>query len=252
MERLWLFSQTRLGPGPRQQGRQVQGVGSLVCTSKARKMRVPLARARGGAPQQVWLPCFARSAEDACCCSCFQSIPGAWRSGFGGTPSAHGASRERRRRPSATVFRPAEKLLPPLSYVLERLLADFASEPGFLPGRNPVDTFCDGAALLAFWFARDDDVAVPVRPPCNVFESQFHWHRLLLDPLGGYLPRHRRASTGRRCGKRLFRFPWCRAQRTLDPRRYRGRSRGEPPTDVRGILSGTGRGGFGDQREHRC
>ncbi len=29
MVRLWLLSQTRLGPGPRQQGRQVQAVGSL-------------------------------------------------------------------------------------------------------------------------------------------------------------------------------------------------------------------------------
>ena len=55
-------SQTRLGPGPRQRRRQVQEEGSLpgmqwrapqaVCTSAARKIRVPLARARGGASQE--------------------------------------------------------------------------------------------------------------------------------------------------------------------------------------------------------
>ncbi len=33
MVRLWLLSQTRLGPGPRQQGRQVQAVGSLPARS---------------------------------------------------------------------------------------------------------------------------------------------------------------------------------------------------------------------------
>ena len=54
-------SQTRLGPGPRQQGRQVQEVGfptrnkmeggrRPVCTSEARKIGVPLARARDGRP----------------------------------------------------------------------------------------------------------------------------------------------------------------------------------------------------------
>ena len=42
--------ETRLGPGPRQRGWQVQGVGSLVCTSEARKIRVPLVRARSRAP----------------------------------------------------------------------------------------------------------------------------------------------------------------------------------------------------------
>src|SRR5271168_5392971 len=56
-------SQTRLGPGPRQQGRQVQEVGfptrneveggrRPVCTSAARKIGVLLARARDGVPQQ--------------------------------------------------------------------------------------------------------------------------------------------------------------------------------------------------------
>src|SRR3984885_14571419 len=60
-------SQTRLGPGPRQQGWQVQEVGfptrneveggrRPVCTSAARKIGVPLARARDGVPQQAWLP----------------------------------------------------------------------------------------------------------------------------------------------------------------------------------------------------
>ena len=56
---------------------------------------------------------------------------------------------------------------------------------------------------------------------------------------------------GRRGGKRLDRFPWCRAERSLDPRRYRGRSRGEPSTEVRGIPSRTGRGAAGDQGERR-
>jgi hypothetical protein len=57
-------SQTRLGPGPRQQGRKVQEEGSLpgtewrasvakVCTSAARKIRVPLARARDGVPERT-------------------------------------------------------------------------------------------------------------------------------------------------------------------------------------------------------
>ena len=72
-------SQTRLGPGPRQQGRQVQVAGSIpwraaasgtegrseaeVCTSAARKMRVPLARARDGVPQEglVSLPRSAKT-----------------------------------------------------------------------------------------------------------------------------------------------------------------------------------------------
>jgi hypothetical protein len=57
---LWLFSQTRLGPGPRQQGRQVQEPDSFpegravvcpVCTSAARKIKVALARARDGVHQ---------------------------------------------------------------------------------------------------------------------------------------------------------------------------------------------------------
>src|SRR5271156_671825 len=65
-------SQTRLGPGPRQRRRQVQEEGSLpgmqwrapeaVCTSAARKIRVPLARARGRASQQACTPRVARSA----------------------------------------------------------------------------------------------------------------------------------------------------------------------------------------------
>jgi hypothetical protein len=71
---LWLFSQTRLGPGPRQQGRQVQEEGfptlgtersaewmgrsvAEVCTSEARKIGgCLLSRARDGVPQQAWFP----------------------------------------------------------------------------------------------------------------------------------------------------------------------------------------------------
>src|SRR5260370_42488839 len=72
--------QTRLGPGPRQQGRQVQEVGfptrneveggrRPVCTSAARKIGVLLARARDGVPQEAWFPCFARSAGEHFACA---------------------------------------------------------------------------------------------------------------------------------------------------------------------------------------
>ena len=74
MVRLWLFSQTRLGPGPRQPGWQVQGVGSLVCTSERGPRRMllsagvgsaedcgkPLVRARSGEP----LPCLYLNVKD--------------------------------------------------------------------------------------------------------------------------------------------------------------------------------------------
>src|SRR5277367_3056523 len=74
--RLWLFSQTRLGPGPRQRRRQVQEEGSLPsersgeggakrrsAQAKARKIRVPLARARGGASQEGLVSLHQRSAQ---------------------------------------------------------------------------------------------------------------------------------------------------------------------------------------------
>src|SRR3984893_1243069 len=59
-------SQTRLGPGPRQQGRQVQEVGfptrneveggrRPVCTSAARKIGVPLVARQGRSPFHVFL-----------------------------------------------------------------------------------------------------------------------------------------------------------------------------------------------------
>ena len=65
-------SQTRLGHGPRHRGRQVQGVGKVAFRPAAgRRKRIPgaarsffhrLARARSGAPQQAWFPCWARNA----------------------------------------------------------------------------------------------------------------------------------------------------------------------------------------------
>jgi hypothetical protein len=72
-------SQTRLGPGPRQQGRQVQGEGYLPPlkrsgsgterategrSAQAQRGRLGtlLARARDGVPEQVWFPRWARSA----------------------------------------------------------------------------------------------------------------------------------------------------------------------------------------------
>src|ERR1700678_2594660 len=76
-------SQTRLGPGPRQQGRQVQEEGfptlgtersvewrgrsaAEVCTSEARKIGgCLLSRARDGVPQQAWFPCISVKAEIA-------------------------------------------------------------------------------------------------------------------------------------------------------------------------------------------
>jgi len=48
----------RNGAGAEWRGRSA----AEVCTSEARKIRVPLARARDGVPQEAWLPCFARSA----------------------------------------------------------------------------------------------------------------------------------------------------------------------------------------------
>src|SRR5271163_4090299 len=83
-------SQTRLGPGPRQQGRQVQEVGfptwneveggrRPVCTSAARKIGVPLARARDGVPQQAWLPWLCMERMDA-----FGGVAGCPRSGGDG------------------------------------------------------------------------------------------------------------------------------------------------------------------------
>ena len=78
MVRLWLFPQTRLGPGPRQRGRQEQGEGNHpllqrseaerkgrsaaeVCTSAARKTAGhPLRRARAEPSAKVWLPRFVR------------------------------------------------------------------------------------------------------------------------------------------------------------------------------------------------
>src|SRR5271168_1479831 len=83
-------SQTRLGPGPRQQGRQVQEVGfptrnkveggrRPVCTSAARKIGVPLSRARDGVPQQAWFPwLFAERMND---CICFRGEGVAGRNG---------------------------------------------------------------------------------------------------------------------------------------------------------------------------
>ena len=79
-------SQTRLGHGPRHRGRQVQGVGKVAFRPAAgRRKRIPgaarsffhrLARARSGAPQQVWFPCRARSAGDCVgCCSCRRGLP---------------------------------------------------------------------------------------------------------------------------------------------------------------------------------
>jgi len=71
-------SQTRLGAGPRQQGRPVQEEGSLpatkrrasaakVCTSAARKIRVPLVARQGRSSlRKVWLPGWARK-----CRNCF-------------------------------------------------------------------------------------------------------------------------------------------------------------------------------------
>src|ERR1700746_2577391 len=49
----------RNGAGAEWRGRSA----AEVCTSEARKIRVPLARARDGVPQEAWFPCFARSAE---------------------------------------------------------------------------------------------------------------------------------------------------------------------------------------------
>src|ERR1700692_1213710 len=81
-------SQTRLGPGPRQQGRQVQEEGfptlgtersaewrgrsaAEVCTSEARKIGdCLLSRARDGVPQQAWLPCISVKRRD-----CFFWVP---------------------------------------------------------------------------------------------------------------------------------------------------------------------------------
>jgi hypothetical protein len=71
---LWLFSQTRLGPGPRQQGRQVQEPDSFpegravvcpVCTSAARKIKVALARARDGVHQEGLVSAL-RGTRSAC------------------------------------------------------------------------------------------------------------------------------------------------------------------------------------------
>src|ERR1700678_427598 len=77
-------SQTRLGPGPRQQGRQVQEEGfptlgtersvewrgrsvAEVCTSEARKIGgCLLSRARDGVPQQAWFLLHQREAVPAC------------------------------------------------------------------------------------------------------------------------------------------------------------------------------------------
>lgn len=67
-------SETRLGPGPRQQGRQVQAVWKRALNEgrpQARRKRIPgaarsvfhqLARARDGVPQRVWLPIQAQDA----------------------------------------------------------------------------------------------------------------------------------------------------------------------------------------------
>jgi hypothetical protein len=55
---LWLFSQTRLGPGPRQQGRQVQEPDS-------RKIKVALARARDGVHQEGLVSAL-RGTRSAC------------------------------------------------------------------------------------------------------------------------------------------------------------------------------------------
>jgi len=82
-------SQTRLGHGPRHRGRQVQGVGKVAFRPAAgRRKRIPgaarsffhrLARARSGAPQQVWFPCWARSARNCIgCCSCRRGVAGRW------------------------------------------------------------------------------------------------------------------------------------------------------------------------------
>src|SRR5271154_49694 len=71
--------QTRLGPGPRQRMRQVQEEGSLpgmqwrarqaVCTSAARKIRVPLVARQRQSLSAAWFPCLARSADrDALAC----------------------------------------------------------------------------------------------------------------------------------------------------------------------------------------
>src|ERR1700677_2895423 len=78
-------SQTRLGPGPRQQGRQVQEEGfptlgterlaewrgrsaAEVCTSEARKIGVASCRAPGTEfPQQVWFPCISVKTQRLLC-----------------------------------------------------------------------------------------------------------------------------------------------------------------------------------------
>src|ERR1700674_4562852 len=76
------LSQTRLGPGPRQQGRQVQEEAfptlgtersaewrgrsaAEVCTSEGREIGgCLLARARDGGPQQAWLPYISLKRRD--------------------------------------------------------------------------------------------------------------------------------------------------------------------------------------------
>jgi hypothetical protein len=87
-------SQTRLGPGPRQQGRQVQEEGfptlgtersaewrgrsaAEVCTSVARKIGVPLVARQGRShPQQASFPCIGAKRRD-----CFGSCSSGGRSG---------------------------------------------------------------------------------------------------------------------------------------------------------------------------
>jgi hypothetical protein len=84
---LWLFSQTRLGPGPRQQGRQVQEPDSFpegraavcpVCTSAARKIKVALARARDGVHQEGLVSAL-RGTRSAC----FWGLPTLYASNSG-------------------------------------------------------------------------------------------------------------------------------------------------------------------------
>jgi hypothetical protein len=98
-------SQTRLGPGPRQRGRQVQGVGKVADRpAEGRRKRIPgaarsffhrLARARSRAPQQVWFPCRARSVEIAFAVV-FVLCGGALRGGW--LPAGMGRGRRRHHR----------------------------------------------------------------------------------------------------------------------------------------------------------